>query len=42
MNAARDFGCDVPECSGEVYTLGYDVIPGLKPRRNELNQEGGP
>ena len=43
LNAPRrDFGYNVSECGGEVYTLGYGVIPDLKPRRNELNQDGIP
>ena len=33
---------NVPERGCGVYTLGYDAIPELKSRRNQLNQEGSP
>ena len=33
---------NVPERGCGVYTLGYDAIPELKSRRNQLNQEGNP
>jgi len=33
---------NIPERGLRVYTLGYDAIPELKSRRNQLNQEGSP
>ena len=40
--AVAVFSYNVHERGCGVYTLGYDAIPELKSRRNQLNQEGSP